>query len=314
MTLLGWSSVPLFITHFASTIDVWTSNGWRYGFAAILWTPVLIIGHARRTLPAGLWTAALVPAVLNAFGQLAFSWSYYNTDPTTATFGLRAQIVFVAIGAYLLFPSERAVLRRPAAWAGIALVLVGVAGTILLAPGAKDGTPTHAFGVALALTGGVLFAGYALAVRKFMHKFHPVTAFAAISQITALLTVAMMLVMAHNQQTGVRDAGASAWALPNDQLALLLLSSIIGIALGHVFYYIAIARLGVAVSSGVLQLQPFCVAIGSFLVFGKAMTSGQLISGLLAVVGATMLLTVQWRISRSARAAAELTLASANDH
>ena len=51
MTLVGWSSVPLFLRYFADEIDVWTSNGWRYGFSAILWAPVLILGARRRTLP-----------------------------------------------------------------------------------------------------------------------------------------------------------------------------------------------------------------------------------------------------------------------
>ena len=38
-----------------------------------------------------------------------------------------------------------------------------------------------AFGVALAVSSGLLFAGYGLAVRYYMHSFHPVTAFASIS-------------------------------------------------------------------------------------------------------------------------------------
>ncbi len=44
LTLLGWSSVPLFLRHFVDLIDPWTSNGWRYGFSALLWAPVLVIG------------------------------------------------------------------------------------------------------------------------------------------------------------------------------------------------------------------------------------------------------------------------------
>ena len=42
LTLVGWSSVPLFLRHFADSIDLWTSNGWRYGFSALLWLPVLL--------------------------------------------------------------------------------------------------------------------------------------------------------------------------------------------------------------------------------------------------------------------------------
>ncbi len=306
MTLLGWSSVPLFIAHFSRDMDVWSSNGWRYAFSALLWAPVLLLAHARRRVPAGLWQNALVPALLNALGQAAFAWSFYNIDPATATFGLRLQIVFVAIGAYLLFPSERAVLRRPAAWAGIVLVLGGIAGTLLLAD--QDNLPTdvagttasYAFGVTLAVISGLLFAGYALSVRKFMHRYHPVTAFAAISQYTSVVLVGLMLVLARDPAQGTPDGGLHALAIGAGPFALLLLSAVIGIALGHVFYYISIARLGVAVSSGVIQLQPFCVAVAQLALFDKPLTVGQWICGSLAVLGAVLLLHTQWMLSRPA--------------
>jgi drug/metabolite transporter (DMT)-like permease len=313
MTLAGWSSVPLFITHLAEFIDVWTSNGWRYAFSALLWAPVLIYGYAKRSLPAGLWRAAIVPSLFNAIGQAAFAWSFYNIDPATATFGLRLQIVFVAVGAYLMFPSERAVLRTTVSWLGIVLVLGGIAGTLFLAdrsnPPKVVGTPAdHGFGVALAIFAGLLFAAYGLSVRKCMHAFHPVTAFAAISQYTSLILVLAMFAFARDPATKLPDFGLSAFSLTAGQFGMLLLSAVIGIALGHVFYYISIARLGVAVSSGVIQLQPFCVAIGQLALFNKPMTSGQWGSGTLAVLGAVLLLGVQWRISRqtaSARAAAQ---------
>lgn len=302
MTLLGWSAVPLFITHFSSVLDVWTSNGWRYGFSALLWAPVLLLGWKRKSLPQGLWRAALWPAVFNTLGQVAFAWSFYKTDPTTATFGLRMQIVFVSVGAYLLFPQERALLRKPATWLAIALVLGGVTGTILLSPGASspEQIAANTTGVLLAIVSGLLFAGYALAVRRCMRGFHPVTAFAAISQYTAFGIVSLMLVAGRNMLTNNWDGGLSAWSMSNTQFGLLLLSAVIGIALGHVFYYIAIARLGVAVSSGVVQLQPFLVAVGSYFLLSKPVTSGQMAAGMVAVCGAVLLLGVQWRLSREA--------------
>lgn len=306
ITLLGWSSVPLFIAHFSKDVDVWTSNGWRYAFSALLWAPVLIVVHARKRAPDGLWTNSIVPAIVNALGQAAFAWSFYNIDPATATFGLRMQLVFVAIGAYLLFPSERAVLRRPQAWLGIALVLGGIAGTLFLADRnnlPKDvagASASYAFGVVLAVVAGLLFAAYALSVRRFMHGYHPVTAFAAISQYTSLILVGLMLALARDPKSAVPDFGLHALALGAGPFALLLLSSLIGIALGHVFYYISIARLGVAVSSGVIQLQPFCVAIAQLMLFNKPLTTGQWVFGILAVVGATLLLHTQWSVSRAA--------------
>jgi drug/metabolite transporter (DMT)-like permease len=285
-------------------VDVWTQNGWRYAFAAVIWAPVLIIAHARKRVPAGLWRASVLPAIANALGQTLFTYAYYEIDVATATFGLRMQIVFLAVGAYLLFPSERTLLRTPQAWLGIALVLFGVTGTIFAMPEpfAADSVLHHgarALGVAAAIASGLLFAAYGLAVRKYMHGFHPVTAFAAISQLTALICVALMLVAARSDAgKGAHDLGLSVLRLSPYPIFLMALSSIIGIALGHVFYYISIARLGVAVTSGVIQLQPFCVAAAQLLVYHVALTNGQWIGGTVAVCGAVLLLHTQWSLGR----------------
>ncbi|MFG0326031.1 MAG: DMT family transporter, partial [Phycisphaerales bacterium JB037] len=86
-TLVGWCSIPIFLRHFSHSIDPWTSNGWRYGFAALLWLPVILLGFQRRDLPKGLWKAALVPAAFNSLGQICFTYAHYQVDPALLTFG-----------------------------------------------------------------------------------------------------------------------------------------------------------------------------------------------------------------------------------
>lgn len=289
MTLVGWSSVPLFLKYFADYIDAWTSNGWRYAVSALIWAPVLILGLRSSSLPAGLWRAAVVPSLVNCVGQVCFAWAHYKIDPGLLTFGLRFQIVFVAIGAYLLFPSERAVLRSYSYIAGLIMVFGGTVGTVLLGHELPAGTT--AFGVTLAILSGASFAGYAISVRHYMHGTHPVTAFAAISLYTAMGMVLLMVLLGE-------DAGGRALALTAPQFAMLMLSAVVGIALGHVFYYISIARLGVAVSSGVIQLQPFVVAAASFFFFAERLTPMQWLSGAVAVTGAVLMLGVQRRIEK----------------
>jgi len=299
LTLIGWSSVPLFIKHFAESIDLWTSNGWRYGFSAFLWMPVVLWGLYRGGMPAGIWRKSLVPSVMNAIGQVAFAWSFYKIDPATATFGLRTQIIFVAIGAYLLFPSERRLLRDPRMWAGMGMVAIGVGGTIYFGHGLPRGD--QAMGVLLAIGSGMCFAAYGLAVRHYMHGYHPVTAFAVISQYTAGVMVLLMLALGE-------ERGLTVLNLPTNQIVLLLASSIIGIALGHVFYYISIARLGVAVSSGVIQLQPFMVSLGQTALGWQSLSMMQWGSGLVAVAGAIVMLAVQWLLTRGDAKRAKLAM------
>jgi drug/metabolite transporter (DMT)-like permease len=88
--------------------------------------------------------------------------------------------------------------------------------------------------------------------------------------------------------------------LGSTEFFYLALSGIIGIGLGHTFYYISIERLGVAVSSGVIQLQPILVSIASMFLFGEVMTPVQWACGALAISGAGVILYSQHRMSAAA--------------
>lgn len=310
MTLLGWSSVPLFLRHFADSIDFWTSNGWRYGFSALLWAPVLIVGLSRRTLPLGLWRKAMVPSVFNAVSQTLFCWMFYKIDPGLATFGLRSNIVFATIGAAVFFAAERRVIRAPWYIAGLLMVVLGTLGMVLLGQGVPRSTTLQ--GILLAVGSGAGFAGYALAVRHWMHGVNPIQSFAAIALLSAIPMVAAMLVLGEPSAAGRGGFGGGAaldligrpvvlgeggGTLGIDQFTMLLISAVIGIALGHVFYYYSISRLGLAVSAAVVQLQPFFVSLGSLWLFGETLTGWQWACGGVAVGGAVAILWAQQRMS-----------------
>ena len=78
---------------------------------------------------------------------------------------------------------------------------------------------------------------------------------------------------------------------------MLLISAFVGIAFAHVFYYGAIARLGVALSAGVILLQPFCTGVGSYFLFAERLAAAQWISGIAASGGAIVMLRRQQRVN-----------------
>ncbi len=288
MTLAGWVSSPLFIKHFAHSIDAWSSNGWRYGFSALLWLPVLAYALFTRKVGPRLLKAAIVPSLFNAAGQSLFASAHYLIDPGLLTFGLRLQLVFVTLAAAILFVPERRLIRTKPFLLGLVLVFSGTLSTIVL--DAQFGQRATTVGITLAIGSGVLFAGYALSVRYFMTKESPILSFAAISLYTAVLLLVGMVVFG-------ADHGARVWSLPASELGLLALSSVIGIALGHVFYYVSIQRLGIAVTAGVIQLQPVLVAIlSATLLGGQALAGLQWVTGAVAIVGAMTILWAQHRL------------------
>jgi drug/metabolite transporter (DMT)-like permease len=303
-TLLSWASVPLFLRDFASFgLDPFISNAWRYLISAVFWLPLLAIMWRRGQMPAGLVCASIVPVCFNIVGQTCFAWGPSLLDPGFFSFVFRVQIIFVTLGAYLLFPAERGLLRTRRYWLGVALVVMGSVGLFLfrdaggaappmgqdvaaaahkVAPG-LTGDTRFWVGVGVSLMAGVMFAGYGLSVRYYVSKFSPVVSFGVICQFTAIGMVALGVTLgtAH---------GLTALDMTGPQWLKLVASAFIGIAVSHVSYYASLKRLGVSVTVGVIQLQPVLTAVGSTLIFDERLNSAQWAAGLLGVSGAIVML------------------------
>lgn len=283
-TLLGWSSVLLFLKYLAGFIDAWTANGWRYGLSALMWLPLLVIGLWRGTLPEGIWWRAIAPAVLNCAGQVCFALTPYYIGPGLAGFLLRISLVFSTAGALLLFVDERMLVRSVVFWGGMGLVVAGSIGTVVLGSAPIEGAT--AVGILLGLVAGAFFGLYGVSVRYWMRGIPAVTSFSAISLYTAAGMVLLMLLFGESHGTEVFELSLGNWGI-------LVVSALIGIALGHVFYYAAMARLGVAVASAVIQLAPFLGGAASVLIFHEVLTVGQWASGLVLLLGAWLLLRAE---------------------
>lgn len=294
LTLAGWSVTPVFIGYLSRNgIDAWTNNGWRYALAAIVWAPLILFTAWRGKLPPRLMRRALIPAAINSVAQTLFTRGFYSVDPTLFVIGLRLQIVFVAIGAAILFPGERAVIRTRSFILGSILATLGIVGVLFfgLRDTAAVDSPEMILGMTLAVLSGACFGGYALAVRHVMQGVPSPLAFAAIAQHTAVAMVAIMLFASP-------DHGLAPLGVPPIVLTVLLISTFTGIAGTHVFYYMSINRIGVAVTTAVLQLQPFGVGIISYFVLHEELSLPQWACGLVAIAGAALALWVQARLRR----------------
>ena len=109
--------------------------------------------------------------------------------------------------------------------------------------------------------------------------------------IGEMTLVGMVVLMALRGEAG----GMGVWDLSAWSWVILVASAVIGIALGHVFYYAAMARLGVAVASAVIQLAPFLGGVASVLIFHEVLTGGQWTSGFVLLAGAFLLLRAEQR-------------------
>jgi drug/metabolite transporter (DMT)-like permease len=288
-TLVGWASILLFLKHLVPYLDGWTTNGWRYGLSALLWLPLLVSGVWKGTLPEGIWWRAVAPSVFNCLGQILYAQMPYYIGPALGGFLIRMALISSTLGAFALFVDERVLLRAGLFWAGLCALIAGSVGTVFLGQAPIQGAT--ATGVILGATSGLLFGLYGVGVRYYMRGIPAMTSFSVISLYTAAGLVAIMMWRG-------QDAGLGAVRLSAFNGFMLVASAVIGIAICHVSYYAAIARLGVAVSTAVVQLSPFLCAIGAWALFGDTLTPAQWISGFLMIAGALALLRAEQRRRR----------------
>ncbi len=291
-TLLSWVAVALLLEHFTGAIDVWTANGWRYGLAAVLWAPLALWVLRRRGFRGIPWASVAVPAALWFAGQVQFAASFYFVGPAMVTFMIRVQILCVILFSAALIPAARGLLRMPGVWIGVTMMLGGAGGMLGFgetAPRIDDWT-----GVALAAGSGATFAGYGVALRFLaprpddprVVKLNPLERFAFIAPMVGAGMLVLMLAFAE-------ERGAVAARLSAGQLGLLALSSVLGVMVGHLAYFVSIERVGVVAASSIVQLQPFLVLLSSWFLFEETLTWPQVAAGTVLAAGAYVLLKVQ---------------------
>ena len=103
-------------------------------------------------------------------------------------------------------------------------------------------------GIVIILLCGFFFGLYAVSVRYFLGGINSMVSFGVVCQFVSIGTFVAMLCFGEYSQ--LREISGQNWGL-------LVISAILGIALGHHFLYSAVTRLGAAVTSGAQTLAPF---------------------------------------------------------
>ncbi len=279
VSILCWASIPLFLKHFSSLLDAWTLNAYRYSVAAALYLPWLVARSRRREVARRLWKAAVLPTFFNIVSQNLWTWAPYFINPGLMSFLARGSVIWAVTGSFLLFPDERPAISSRPFGIGLSLAAVGYLG-LMLQQGALSDCST-AGGILIMLACGVFTAGYALTVRRFLTNTDARVAFAVIALYTAASANALMVIFGHPDQ---------ALSLGVKTTLLLILSAVLGLAIAQVAYYVAVARLGVAICSSSMFMTSFLTTLASGLLFGERFTLGQWLAGGLLILGGITLL------------------------
>jgi len=199
-----------------------------------------------------------------------------------AIFG-RSSVIFTALLALVFFPEERGIIRQWQFQVGTVLGLLGAVGVVRFQEGWQAGAvPLRGF--VIALTASFCWALYSVLVKRPSARLGPIRSFGVISFITTLLLLPLTVAFGKIETPLRVDAGVN---------LILIVSAVTCISLAHVLYYVAIRKVGVALSQ-TLQLICPAGALGlSALFFGERLTSAQLWSAGLLLFGAFLAMRVK---------------------
>jgi drug/metabolite transporter (DMT)-like permease len=277
-----WTIGALQIEYLTTKVDTWTQNFGRYAVACLFWMPFLLHRIRRKTLPAGLWLAAVPVFCGNLIMQICWTGSFYYADPAFVTLLNKTSIIWVASFSLIFFIDERHLIKSVYFWIGFCCSLTGVVGVIAFQ---QDFSFRTSLGSAiLPVASSISWAVYTLTAKV---KFKNIDSHISFAVITIYMAVGLgVLAFLFGKPAQLLDMNAKSW--------LNLVTSGIGsIALGHVFYYIAIHRIRATIPAMTMLATPFCTIIASRIVYSEILTTGQLAFGSILIVGAAAAILAQ---------------------
>ncbi len=270
------------------TVLLWSFNftalryGITHGFAPLAYAPLRwgLAGIALAALArwrnhslrvgrrdfAVLAAAAAVGIFVN---QISFVYALHLVSASTVALVFGTLPIFVSLISQLS-GMER---LRPQHWIATGVSFSGVG---LVALGAPGGLSASAGGILLALVTTLTFAVYSVAIVPVMRRNSPLVVNAVSALIGAALLGAVSGTVLAGQSWG--EPGALAWGA-------LLYSALISVALGNLFWFTAIDRVGPGRASLFANLQPFLGALFAVLVLSETLRAGQIAGGCVIAAG-----------------------------
>jgi drug/metabolite transporter (DMT)-like permease len=267
--LLCWSTGPIFIKLLSGYVDVWMQNLLRYSISCLFWLPFLVLAVKRKKVNANIWRKAVGPSCVNVIMQSCWAGAFYFIEPAFGDLLNKTTVLWVVIFSLVFFPEERALLRSKRFWTGAILSIAGIAGVTTFKAGLQS--KTIITGIALSMSCSVAWGVYTVSAKKSFKDTDSRYGFAVMS----IYTVAGLLLLAllFGDIKICTTLTLRPWLY-------IVVSSLFGIAFGHVLYYVAIKRIGAMIPNLMLLATPFIVLSLSTHIFHEKMSVLQIFSGL----------------------------------
>jgi drug/metabolite transporter (DMT)-like permease len=282
-----WSMPSLFQFYLVRYYEPFAQNFYRYSVACLAIAP-FVFYRVRRGGPKIDLNAlglCLIPCIPNVIHQITQVVSLFYMGPGVYAIFNRSSVIFTALLALAFFPEERHIVRQWQFQLGTLLGLLGAFGVIWFQSNGQEpalsasrmGRHIAWPGLLIAFTATFCWALYAVLVKRPSAQLGAIRSFGVISFITSALSFPLTLLF------GRIDAPLHAGVHVN---LILIVSAITCITMAHVLYYVAIQEVGVALAQTLQLLCPLGALALSAWIFHERLTSAQLISAAILLIGA----------------------------
>jgi drug/metabolite transporter (DMT)-like permease len=277
----------LFQFYLVRYYEPFAQNFYRYSVACLAIAP-FVFYRVRRGGPKIDLNAlglCLIPCIPNVIHQITQVVSLFYMGPGVYAIFNRSSVIFTALLALAFFPEERHIVRQWQFQLGTLLGLLGAFGVIWFQSNGQEpalsasrmGRHIAWPGLLIAFTATFCWALYAVLVKRPSAQLGAIRSFGVISFITSALSFPLTLLF------GRIDAPLHAGTHVN---LILIVSAITCITMAHVLYYVAIQEVGVALAQTLQLLCPLGALALSAWIFHERLTSAQLISAAILLIGA----------------------------
>ncbi len=284
-TVLIWSTPSLFMFYLNRYYDPYSQNFYRYSIACLAVLPFAFFSFERKgaRLDRSLFLACFIVALPNVVHQLTQVMALFYMGPGVYAIFMRSTVIMTAVLALIFFPEERWIIRQWQFQLGTLLGMLGAIGVLWFQPSREAGH-IPLVGLATAFAAALCWALYGVLVKRPSAALGSVRSFGVISFMTSILLLPLTLAFGEI---------ATPLHVGSDVNLILVISAITCISLAHVLYYVAIRELGVALSQTLQLLCPlFALALSAWL-FGERLTTPQLWSAGLLLLGAFLAMRVK---------------------
>jgi drug/metabolite transporter (DMT)-like permease len=285
-TVVIWSTPSLFMFYLNRFYDPYAQNFYRYSVACLAVLPFVFLLRERKSTPLdrGLALACLWPALPNVVHQLTQVMALWYMGAGVFAVFMRSTVIMTAVLALIFFPEERWVIRQWRFQAGTLFGLGGAVGVLWFQPDHAASGHISWAGLLIAFAAALCWSLYGVLVKRPAAALGTVRSFGLISLMTSVMLLPLTLAFG--------DVATPLHASTHVNL-IMIVSAVTCISLAHVLYYIAIRELGVALSQTLQLLCPLFALGLSMWIFGERLTSAQLVSAGVLLVGAFLAMRVK---------------------